>query len=105
MFPNTLSFGHGDNPVPSFANQGDQKWYRVVGSIDGTKIIRHDVLCKKSEVGGFFAKVARKFNAKKVTQMVIQYSIKVYDPKLDLILEGLKNASIYTHHTDTLIAI
>ena len=78
-FPSALSYDHGTNPLPSFAAQADEKWFRVVGSHNGIKVQRHDILCQKDSIGAFFGKVAKRFGLKKkeIKQMRLKYQIKV----------------------------
>ena len=78
-FPDILQFGHGSNPLPSWTAQPSEKWFRVVGSHDGIKVQRHDVLCTKEGIAGYFQKVANKFKVKSkdLKKMQLKYYIKV----------------------------
>ena len=79
QFPESLQYSHGNNPLPVFHSQPDKTWFRVLGSFDGIKVQRHDVLCKKDQIGNFFDKVAKKFDVKPRDRnhMKIKYFIKV----------------------------
>ena len=77
-FPSSLEYCFGANPLPHFNDAPSHKYFRVVKAA-GVKKVRHDILCRKDDLVGFFKKVGTKFGIKRKEKICVEYKLKIRD--------------------------